>query len=181
MAWTAPRTWTDGELVTAAIMNPHVRDNLSIAMHTLARKSADETVNNSSTLQNDDHLFFAIGASEVWFVQAYLLLDSCTTPDIKFGWTGPGCATMTWGFTAADNSLPSWIGTTGTPPAPLAIGGTVNIPGSGAGTITIVSLTGIAAGGGTAGNIQLQWAQNTLNASDTKVRQNSALVGCRLA
>lgn len=29
MAWTSPRTWTTGELVTASIMNAHVRDNLS--------------------------------------------------------------------------------------------------------------------------------------------------------
>lgn len=29
MAWTSPRTWTTAELVTAAIMNAHVRDNLS--------------------------------------------------------------------------------------------------------------------------------------------------------
>lgn len=27
--WTAPRTWVAGEVVTAAIMNVHVRDNLS--------------------------------------------------------------------------------------------------------------------------------------------------------
>ena len=27
MAWTTPLTWTAGELVTAAIMNAHVRDN----------------------------------------------------------------------------------------------------------------------------------------------------------
>lgn len=27
MAWTAPRTWTTGEVVTAAMMNTHVRDN----------------------------------------------------------------------------------------------------------------------------------------------------------
>lgn len=27
MAWTAPRTWVAGELVTASIMNTHVRDN----------------------------------------------------------------------------------------------------------------------------------------------------------
>lgn len=27
MAWTTPRTWTTGELVTASIMNTHVRDN----------------------------------------------------------------------------------------------------------------------------------------------------------
>jgi hypothetical protein len=29
MAWTTPRTWVDGENVTAAIMNAHIRDNLS--------------------------------------------------------------------------------------------------------------------------------------------------------
>lgn len=28
MAWTSPRTWTTGELVTAALMNTHLRDNL---------------------------------------------------------------------------------------------------------------------------------------------------------
>jgi hypothetical protein len=29
MAYTTPRTWTTGETVTAAIMNTHVRDNIS--------------------------------------------------------------------------------------------------------------------------------------------------------
>lgn len=29
MAWTAPRTWVTGEIVTAALMNAHVRDNLN--------------------------------------------------------------------------------------------------------------------------------------------------------
>lgn len=28
ISWTAPRTWTTGEVVTATIMNQHVRDNL---------------------------------------------------------------------------------------------------------------------------------------------------------
>lgn len=28
MAWTTPRTWAAGELVTAALLNTHVRDNL---------------------------------------------------------------------------------------------------------------------------------------------------------
>jgi hypothetical protein len=28
MAWTAPKTWTDGELVTAALMNEQVRDQM---------------------------------------------------------------------------------------------------------------------------------------------------------
>ena len=29
MAWTTPRTWVDGEVVTASIMNTHIRDNLN--------------------------------------------------------------------------------------------------------------------------------------------------------
>lgn len=29
MAWTTPRTWVTNELVTASIMNTHVRDNLN--------------------------------------------------------------------------------------------------------------------------------------------------------
>lgn len=28
MSWTAPRTWNAGEIITAAIMNTHVRDNI---------------------------------------------------------------------------------------------------------------------------------------------------------
>ena len=30
MAWTAPTTWTTGQIVTAALMNTHVRDNLNV-------------------------------------------------------------------------------------------------------------------------------------------------------
>lgn len=32
MAWTAPRTWTTGEIVTAAQMNEQVRDNLNMVI-----------------------------------------------------------------------------------------------------------------------------------------------------
>ena len=30
MAWTTPRTWTTGEIVTAALFNTHLRDNLNV-------------------------------------------------------------------------------------------------------------------------------------------------------
>lgn len=43
MAWTAPRTWTTGELVTAAIMNTHVRDNL-LHLGDSAGTTVDDTV-----------------------------------------------------------------------------------------------------------------------------------------
>lgn len=33
MAWTTPRTWVTSEVVTAAMMNAHVRDNMNIAVN----------------------------------------------------------------------------------------------------------------------------------------------------
>lgn len=48
MAWTAPRTWVTGEVVTASIMNTHVRDNLLSTSRLLAADHTDVTVVNSA-------------------------------------------------------------------------------------------------------------------------------------
>ncbi len=50
MAWTTPRTWVDAEVVTAAIMNTHVRDNLTdldarVGSSTLYTPTLTEVVN----------------------------------------------------------------------------------------------------------------------------------------
>lgn len=36
MTWTTPRTWTTGEIVTASMMNTHVRDNMAETVHRIA-------------------------------------------------------------------------------------------------------------------------------------------------
>lgn len=41
MAWTAPRTYTTGEIITAAILNAHVRDNLLETAPALAGAAGD--------------------------------------------------------------------------------------------------------------------------------------------
>lgn len=43
MAWTAPRTWVTGELVTAALLNTHLRDNL-LHLGESAGLTVDDTV-----------------------------------------------------------------------------------------------------------------------------------------
>ena len=48
MAWTAPRTWVAGEIVTAALMNAHLRDNLL----ELGNPSAAWTTYTPSLAQN---------------------------------------------------------------------------------------------------------------------------------
>lgn len=54
MAWTTPRTWVAGEVVTAALMNTHLRDNLD-ALRTggiaLASQAAQDFIYASSATQ----------------------------------------------------------------------------------------------------------------------------------
>jgi hypothetical protein len=52
MAWTVPRTWVTSEVVTAALMNTHVRDNeVFLRAHHGCRlfKSATQTVSSGAT------------------------------------------------------------------------------------------------------------------------------------
>lgn len=51
MAWTTPRTWAPGELMTAALMNAHLRDNLAYLMkpNTVAVTKHDANFTLNST------------------------------------------------------------------------------------------------------------------------------------
>ena len=49
-----------------------------------------ETVTSSTTLQADDHLFFDIGANELWAFEALLWVETSTaTGDLELVWRGP--------------------------------------------------------------------------------------------
>ena len=155
-AVTADRTYT----------LPDVTGTISVP--TFVRKTADEIVNNSTTLQNDDALLAALVANEVVAFQCAIHLTSGVTPDIKVAFTVPSGATLRWGMTG--NADPSTnqtsVGATGTGILGHAAG--VTLPGH-------LLLSGTVVNGANAGNLQLQWAQNTADASDTTVLANSWL------
>lgn len=140
------------------------------------RKTGTETVNNSATLQDDDALVLAVEASAIYVVEAQLRYVSGTTPDLKIGWTAPASATFTWaaygpqvGASSVANAASLYrrrsIGDT------EAIGGA----GSGGGNEGIANPKGLLVVSTTAGNLQLQWAQNTQDASDTQILADSWL------
>jgi len=134
------------------------------------RKTADETVNNSATLQNDDHLVYALAASEVVAFECRLTYNTGATPDIKFAFTVPASATLKW------NTVGAWRDNGGTvvPQTDVAASGTaMAFGGFGAPDDTTVTLSGTVVNSTNAGNLQLQWAQDTANGSDTIVRANS--------
>ena len=132
-----------------------------------ARKTADETVNNSSTLQNDDHLLVAVAANAVYDFRLVLHYNSGTTPDLKVGWSVPSGTTMVWGGYIAD--------TTGavTSVAALTQSSVQAIGGSGSNIYQFFN--GVVVTSTTAGTLQLQWAQNSANLSDSKILAGSEL------
>jgi len=94
MAWTAPRTWVSGELVTASLFNTHLRDNLlalDAGRLAITSQAAGDVVYASSStalarLAKSEGLFLKSGASAVsWSLVTTVLSKTsdytCTTSD----------------------------------------------------------------------------------------------------
>ena len=139
----------------------------------IARKTANETVNNSSVLQNDDDIVLTLVANGVYLFEMRLHYNSGLTPDFKFGWAFPTGLTMIFAGVAADTA-----------------GGMI-IPGGqiqttvpaicGAAADFTAFYTGIIVVGSTAGQLQLTWAQSTANGSNTSLNAGTYLKSLRIA
>lgn len=142
-----------------------VKGNLEYLLPLFARKTADESVTSSTALQNDDHLVLAAEASATYELEMLLSLLGAAAGDFKFQYALPAGSTMfariiyfdpslSLGNALYTNAAP-W--TAGTDPA----------------FATPVHVVGTLRTGGTAGNLQLTWAQNASNATPTKVLADS--------
>ena len=180
-------TWTADKLLKGAGVGVDPTEINVPAGPTIVRKIVDEIVNNSITLQNDDHLLLAIGANEVWLIDFYLLCNatSSTTPDIKFGWAYPTGCSIRWGPAGAgDSTAEETWGFTNTAGYSNSFSETgVNYHGlayspSYQGAIHLIALV---INGGTAGNVNLQWAQYTATVEDIKVQTNSCLIAHKIS
>jgi len=178
MGWTLPRTWVQDELVTPALLNTHLRDNLNALSHLVVRKTSNESVVSSTVLQNDDVLLFAVAANEIWLVQLILLWDSGNTGDLKWAFTWPAGATAH----VTCVSPVAGAGVTGLSYQTTITSGTgSSLEQLQAGTGIVTKFDGVLINGGTAGNLQFQWAQSTSDGTATIVKANSTLWAVKLA
>lgn len=160
--------FTVGERVLAAKLNTNLVPIRAI------RKTADETVNNSAVLQSDDHLLFAIEASEVWAVQVFLIYQASAVADIKVAWSVPSGATGSHtSMFNAGGPVNTWNAT--------ALGTALRQDGAGVAVPVIAMLWATIVNSTTAGTVNLQWAQNSAEATNAQVLTNSWLLGWRLA
>lgn len=174
MGWTVPRTWVASEVVTAAIMNAHVRDNLN-ALNGFVRKTADQSVTSSITLVNDSALSIAIPAAGTYEIKLFLLLLSSVSNagNIRVGASFPA-GTMTMGV---DGLAPGSTGTSGSISRQTAAITSGVDPGIGLGVVSAQTLARIdflfvATASGT---FQFMWAQSVSSATATTVKANSYL------
>uniref|UniRef100_A0A6M3IYH6 Uncharacterized protein n=1 Tax=viral metagenome TaxID=1070528 RepID=A0A6M3IYH6_9ZZZZ len=168
-------TWVNGVAppISAANLNKletQYDEALATVAITRVRKTADETVNNSDVLQNDNHLLFAVAANEVWELTINILALSATaTPDLKANITVPAGAT----------GALQWIGSTNYTET-YAIGG-LNPVFPLVATLGLFQLKAIVVNGANAGNVQFQWAQQTATVQNTTVKANSCIIAHKLA
>lgn len=130
----------------------------------VAFKTSAQTVNNSATLVADSQLFIAVPANTNCIFTSRFVYTSGTTPDIKFAFTYPvgavGSYTL-YGIAAGTSSISAFHQTE------------TSVSALEGGTGQACTMTGSWTIGANAGVIQLVWAQNTANASNTQVLAGS--------
>ena len=139
------------------------------------RKTADQSVTNSTTLVNDSHLAIPLGASQTWIFEGVLFANGVSAGDVAFGFSVPTGANSTCGINAPQS------GTAAAAPTNMNINvmddlldGTALAFGTvGTGTTVTVAFWGKVVTGSTAGNLQLQWAQSTASATASTLEQHS--------
>lgn len=144
----------------------------------VVRKTADESITSTGSLQNDDHLFFSIGANEIWFAEFTIFYDAGTAGDIFFGISLPAGATYRDGVMGLDVGTAADAGNFRT--RSLTSGG-IGLGGAGTGTVLMVLYKVVITNSSTAGTATLQWAQNSSSGTATKVYANSMLVATKVA
>ncbi len=143
---------------------------------TFAYKVADEIVNNSSVMQNDDHLTLTLVASTKYYIEAILFVRTAdVTSGVKFNWAA-GTASENNAFIQAAMEKSD-----GNSSHCLRVGLNSGAPGDciftfpAAATDQTVKIKGtIEVNFG--GTFTIKWAQNTAVVADTTVRRGSILI-----
>jgi hypothetical protein len=146
---------------------------------TVVRKTADETVTSSITVQDDDQLVVSVAANGIYLMDAFLLYDGDTAGDLRVTFTGPTGALMDWTVNGASASQTGGTGSIKLARQPLGVEDTVGA--SGAGVKAVALPRGLLTVGSTAGSLTLRWAQATSSATATTLFANSWLRVTKIA
>lgn len=140
-------------------------------------KPSDESVTNSTTLQDDDALFAPVDANTDYWVWCIIFYTGpSTNGDLKINWDGPSGATFTWVSDSLGSAATTTVGNLSrndqdlsTSPAPATVA-----------VDCVAPVKGLLRIGGTAGTFKLTWAQATASATPCTIYAQSTLILRRL-
>lgn len=162
-------TWVAGQVLTAADVDAWFVPKAVI-------KPADTGRVSTTTMTNDPDLLLALASSASYQITGVIFYDGPTAGASDFKWTFTIPSGTSGQYSAAHQNLSG--GFAGAFQSNWT--DTVAANTNGVGTIMSVAIQGIIQTGGTAGNLQLQWAQNTSNGTNTHVKAQSYLVAVRI-
>lgn len=155
----------------------------------VARCTTDVTKNASTTLGDVTGLGLSVAANATYALDGWIYFESNPTADIKFALTLPSGSTGVMGFYGPNLATAPVVNQerinyvdmgvySATASATYGIGGDDEFTGS---VWVTAQPRGVITTSSTAGTIQVQFAQNTSNASNTKVKAGSWMRATRLA
>jgi|GEM_PF-6165800 len=153
--------------------SPHsqfIFENDGIASQEMRTVDSIVTVNNTTTLENIADLAFEVQEVEEMHISLDIRYESGATPDFKFGFSYPSGCAIRWSPIggARYDATGTWAGT-----AELTEAQTLDFEGIGG--RRYIHINGYILNGSTAGTITPQFAQQTADASDTKVHPFSSI------
>ncbi len=131
-------------------------------------KTDDESVTSSTTLQNDDHISFPVESNSRYHFIMTLAYNAGTTGDVKIGWSVPTGTIM---HRMADAF---------TSPNDFSETDTLRLQGSGASNST-GNTYGTIHTAGTAGTMQMQWAQQSSDVTPSTIYEGSGIIIWKLS
>lgn len=155
------------------------------SLETWVRKNANESINNSAVMQNDDALLFAAAANSIYVVEGLLLVTisgGASAADFKLGFSGPAGFSWSGGGPGPDVAMAggqaigstNWAGVIG------AVGTTLTYGLFSTG-VTVIPYQIVVSTVATAGNVNLQWAMNAATAVNLTVNAGSYLHARKVA
>lgn len=141
-------------------------------------KPSNESVSNSTSFQNDDHLMVQVEANTNYWVVCQLLYTGATTGDLRMGYSAPSGSIFAWmtdaiaaGATSTTDIISRTMQTLDSVDA---------IAGSVGGSDSVAIGKGILRVGNVGGTFRFRFAQGTSNATSTTVLAGSILMIRRL-
>jgi hypothetical protein len=149
-----PSAGTAGYLLESqgASSPPEWVQNIAVA------KTANEIVNNLTTLQQDDHFTFAAAANASYVVEMTVIYETSATADLKIQMLGPGGSNIEghlWADISTGDTTDYF-----TEAAALTLS-------DNSGSTNVFTISAIVNTSATAGDVNFFWAQNTGDATDT--------------